>query len=477
MTTLLGVPGFPARRHSETELDTAKTIVDGMPLPNFELAGTPLFVTPATVAAIAKAKGRSTDPTIKVALDAPPLSDDEQRRARAFTKRKAERAEAFAKLKSQQLPDRRTDQVRAPSAPQKWDTFEDLGLAPRPVTKKAQKLVVSTYRLLGFGILTLIVVVLLGYIGTTAFYFLNTTWVTPIALSANDEKVVALQSQLAAQLNEREKLVQDLAESERAINAEQQFQMQFAKAIKKDAAGRRLALERARDLAMSAASTRSKIRATNEEFSQSAASKMETDYNARLIDQNSMIAGKAQLAQISSANLSLAERQAEFDQRADELASQTASLDAILADKTATASLSYDVLKIARDYEASKLAVAREMGNRSRLQSSLARQDKIIEGLQQSAYLRAVSNNATVALVPYDNLKNIEKGTPLYACKLNMLICREVGKVLDILPGEVQVQHPTRENVLRGRMIEMQMSEPGAAQKEVLFAGGAPLML
>src|SRR5262249_27377419 len=55
----------------------------------------------------------------------------------------------------------------APESP--WKNFEDIGLVPRPFTKKAQKLVVSSYRLLGFGILSLIVFVLLAYIATTAF--------------------------------------------------------------------------------------------------------------------------------------------------------------------------------------------------------------------------------------------------------------------------------------------------------------------
>src|SRR5439155_17762771 len=99
------------------------------------------------------------------------------------------------------------------------------GLAPAPMTKKAQKLVVSSYRLLGFGILSLIVVVLLGYIATTAFYFLNHSWITPVAVSANDDKVVALQGQLAVQMNERAKLVGEFDQAERTIAAEQSFQM------------------------------------------------------------------------------------------------------------------------------------------------------------------------------------------------------------------------------------------------------------
>jgi hypothetical protein len=86
-----------------------------------------------------------------------------------------------------------------------------------------------------------------------------------------------------------------------------------------------------------------------------------------------------------------------------------------------------------------------------------------------------MADNATVALVPYANLDNIEKGTPLYACRLEMVLCREVGKVLEILPGEVAVKHPNRDSMLRGRMIEMQMTDAAAAENEVLFAGGRPL--
>jgi len=469
-------------------------VIDGMPL----FDASKLFVTPATVAAIAKAKQRPTQPTIKVDFEAQPLTELERDRLRTHERDRAERADAFAKLRGHiplDKPAQRTSkpiqrisrpfatpapqtaktEVDAPAVPHKWQTFEDLGLAPKPFTKKAQKLVVSSYRLLGFGILSLIVFVLIGYIGTTAFYFFNKSWVTPIAISANDEKVVTLQSQLAGQLNERAKLVGDLAESERMINAEQTFQLQFAKAIKKDLEGRRVALDRVEQLAKTAASTRSEIRNTNDDYSTAAASSMEGDYKAKLIDRNALLAGKYQLAQITSANLSLAERQAQYDQQAQELATQTQSLDAILGDKTASAALSYDVLKIARDYQASKLALARELSNRERLKASLGRQDKILKGITDAPYLKALQDNATVALVPYSNLDNVQAGVPLYSCKVSMVLCHEVGKVLAVLPGEVLVKHPNRDSMLRGRMIEMQLKDGAAAQDEVLFAGHAPL--
>jgi hypothetical protein len=361
----------------------------------------------------------------------------------------------------------------APANP--WKTFEDIGLAPSPLTKNAQKLVVSSYRLLGFAILSVIVLVLVAYIATTAFYFLNHTWVTPVAISASDDKVVALQTQLATQQNARAQLAGELDQAERAIAGEQAFQLQFAKAIKKDLDGRMLALDRAQQLSHDAAATRAQIQQTNESYSRSTVAKMKADYDTGLIDRQAMLAGRFQIAQISSANLSLAERQAEFEDRANELAAETQSLDAILADKTQTAALSYDVLKIQRDYEASKLQLAKDMEDRERLKTSLERIDKIITGVRQSAYLRALDDHATVALVPYANLDQLPKGTTLYGCKLSMIWCHEVGTVLDILPGEVLVKHPHRDTMLRGRMIEMEMTDAVAAQDEVLFAGGKPL--
>ncbi len=438
----------------------ATLVGTGFPSGKHGIDRSQMFVSPATVTAISRA-GKTRYPTEpKVMVQMEPLKKLHTTDVIPLTKKKVPAVQ---------------EAVEAKPGDHKWQAFEDIGLAPKPTTKKLQKLVVSSYRLLGFGILSLIVFVLVGYIGTSAFYYMNRTWITPTILSANDDKVVGLQSQLATQLNERAKLAGELDQAERAIRAEQAFQLQFAKAIKFDAQGRRAALARVQQLAAVAAATRNQIRSTNGTYAAQTAATMEKDYKLGLINRDSMMNGKYQQAQISSANLSLAERQAQFDVQAQELSAQTSSLDALLANKEQSAALSYDVLKIARDYETSKLVLARETGNRERLKDSLKRQDQIINGVTNSAYMRAVADGATVALVPYSNLKNVEAGTSLYACRVSMLVCREVGVVKDVLPGEVTVKEPNRDSVVRGRMISMQMSEPEAAQNEVLFAGGPPL--
>ncbi len=367
--------------------------------------------------------------------------------------------------------------ANAPSG--RWKAFDAIGLSAKPASSKAAKLVVSTYRMIGFAILTLIVVVLLGYIATTTFYFFSRSWISPVAVSASDERVVALKSELAAQLNKRQTIVDELDQAERAIAAEQSFQLEFARAIQHDLDGRNAALGRVRTLARTAAVARAEIRKTNTAYASSSKRRLADELAAGLIDRHDMLAGNLQLAQISSSNLSIAERQAEFEGRAAELASETKALDAILGDKVTSAALSYDVLKIKHDYETSKLELAKEVQSRNSLKASLVRQDQIVDAVKQSAYLRAIADHATVAFVPYANLDGVKHGVALYACRVGMVVCHQVGTVVEVLPGEVTFKHPRRDKMVRGQMVELKLAEgeDSAAEDDVLFVGARPLFL
>ena len=115
---------------------------------------------------------------------------------------------------------------------------------------------------------------------------------------------------------------------------------------------------------------------------------------------------------------------------------------------------------------------------REALQAGLARQDQLIAGLQRSPYLRALTGGATIAFVPYGN-DGATAGTPVFACRLGMVLCREVGRVIGPLPGEATVKHPRRDRMVRGRMVELALDagERAAAAQDVLFLGGKPLGL
>jgi hypothetical protein len=331
--------------------------------------------------------------------------------------------------------------------------------------------------MLGFAILTIIVIVLIGYIVTTAFFYVSNSWVVPMAVSPSDEKIISLQQQVAAQQSSRDRTAAELEQAERAIVVQQEFQSEFEKAIKSDLDGRKAALERMHQLAIAAASTRTAIRHSNNAYANASQRQMAQEWRAGLIDRNQMLAGKFQVAQISSSNLNLAERQAEYETRAADLEAQTRSLEALLANTTQQGALSYDVLKIKQDYEASRLETQKAIETRDMLKLGLEREEKLLKALQQSSYLRALSDHAQVAFVPYGNLTKVEKGESLYACKLGMVICHKVGTVLEVLPGEVQFKHPHKDKMLRGQMVELKLDDNSAAEDDVLFVGGRPLLI
>lgn len=366
--------------------------------------------------------------------------------------------------------------------PDRWAAFEKLGLgaiervkALKP--KEWSKHVVTAYRLLGFAILTIIVVVLIGYITTTAFFYMSNSWIVPTALAPTDEKIVALQAQLAERQNQRDQTAMALDQAERAIVVQLAFQGEFARAIKSDLEGRKAALERMHQLAAAAASTRTQIKRSNNAYMTESQRRMKEEYKAGLIDRNAMLSGKFQMAQITSSNLTLVERQSEYENRAAELEAETRSLEALLANTTVNGAMSYDVLKIKQEYQASRLETQKAIETRDTLKIALARQDKLVASLQQSSYLRAMADGAQVAFVPYGNLKDVKKGNSLYGCKLGMVFCHQVGTVLDVLPGEVVFKHPNRDKQLRGQMLELRLEDGADATDDVLFVGGRPLLL
>ena len=217
----------------------------------------------------------------------------------------------------------------------------------RKMSRPKRKRAPASYRLLAIGAVAVIATALAAYIATTVFYAFSKSWAMPVLVSQSDDKVVALKSGLAAQQQQRDRLVAELDDAARAILAQ------------KDP----------------------------------------------------------------------------------------------------------------------KSAVAQQAGaQRKVLQAAVARQDEIIRGLEQSPYLRAISDRATVALVPYDNLEGVGPGTQVVACRAVMVLCREVGRVHEVLPGEVAFKHPRREKMLRGQMLELRLTDPGTSAEDVLFLGGAPLL-
>jgi len=355
----------------------------------------------------------------------------------------------------------------------RWAAYQDLGIVAPEIHGFTSRVVAGAYKVLGFGILAVIVTVLVSYVGSIAFYTVSSSWIAPAVVSPFDPKIVALRTQLATARNQRDKIVADMHDAERTIARENVFARDFARSITVERSNRWRASGKLRALASNALASRNQIRLANEDFARTSSEKLHLDYDRHLVDQRAMMGGTFQLAQISSELLSLSERQAGLERQASELAQQGRSLDHVLAhDQRA---LSYDVLAIKRGLDASGLELARAIDTKVTLAASLVRQDAIISALESSSYLRALNDGAMVALVPYGNLAQTTPGTRLYACKLAMVWCRDIGSIIQVLPGEVAFKHPKRDTQMRGRLVELRLDDAEAGRNEVLFAARPPL--
>ena len=155
-----------------------------------------------------------------------------------------------------------------PEPAERWAQYEAVGLGPggQPPKSRAAQTMLSGYRFLGFAVLSIIVVVLLGYLATTIFYWCNRSWVMPIVVSPSDERAVALETELATHQTERDVVAAQLDDADRAVAAEQRFEREFEAAIRADLDGRKAALARVRSLATAAAGTRNAVRASTRAF-------------------------------------------------------------------------------------------------------------------------------------------------------------------------------------------------------------------
>jgi hypothetical protein len=102
-------------------------------------------------------------------------------------------------------------------------------------------------------------------------------------------------------------------------------------------------------------------------------------------------------------------------------------------------------------------------------------QRQVLERLNQSPYIKAASQQVTVAFVPYQNLSNVRPGTMLYGCSWGLVGCSSVGKVTRLIEGEMQDVHPHDNSFQRGVMVEVELTDRSAGEETVLFAGKKPL--
>lgn len=129
------------------------------------------------------------------------------------------------------------------------------------------------------------------------------------------------------------------------------------------------------------------------------------------------------------------------------------------------------VLDTARgDYLTSTKALDELARSNDQLQTEIAL-------IESSTYGRATKAPVDVLFVPYTNVGRYVSGTPLYSCRLTIILCWQAGVVGERVPGEVHMVHPFFGKPIRGSFVEVMLTDPEAVNKEIIHAGHSPFYL
>ncbi len=362
------------------------------------------------------------------------------------------------------------------------------------IANKLNSIAVSGYKFLGSVLLGLIMLGLLSFLTVQGFFLVSRGWVSPTVISPTDVQILTLSTQVAAQTSARDHVLAErravenrVADAERIIAAERGFQQRFQVALRSERNARDKMARRLSALRREYSSTREEILQSNRAFAGLTRVRTDALFGARLLEQEDKLTINHHLAQLAQSNLSLAQTAVDMDTRMELLQRELASLTAVqngLGKDTLPDGMTSDVLLLEREYTQSVLEQARAEATLKSLQEDLKalddvarRYETLIASLRASPYLKAIEKNLTVAFVPYENLPNAQQGTPLYSCAAKLFWCREVGVIGKALEGEVSLKHPIRQYMLRGVMVEIQLSDEPAAREDLLHLSRPPMLL
>jgi hypothetical protein len=360
------------------------------------------------------------------------------------------------------------------------------------VVNRVNSIAVNAYKALGTVLLCLILLGFTTYLSLQAFFLVGRSWVAPTVLSPTDPQILQLNAQLAQQTSARDQVLASrrdaqarLADAERTLAAERDFQERFQAALGGERASREQALRRLAVLRREYQQAREEIADSNRAYSGLSRVRTEALYGARLLNQEDHLTNNHQLAQMAQSNLTLAEHGVELETRQQELRREIQGFDAARGGRGGPATkMTTEVLLLEREHTRSILEQARAEALRGALEKDVRaldeaaeRYEKLLASIRASPHLKALEGNLTVAFVPYENLENARAGMPIYACAAKLVWCHQVGVVGAVLEGEVAVKHPIRQHFLRGVMVELQLQDGDSVQEELLHLGRPPLLL
>ncbi len=348
---------------------------------------------------------------------------------------------------------------------------------------RRNRVVVSLYKGVGFAILGVILLGLGSFIFTNVFYMANRSWVTPLVLSSTDPRVLQLNAQLSSEeaardavASQRLQLQSQLDDARRTQASEERFQAAFQKAMDVEAQDRGAQLAELQGLLDDLGRTRSEVVDTSRDYTAISTDSLKREAEAGLIGKGESARGALELSQIEGQTVAIDAKSADVDARVAELRRAVGSLR---GSRTAP---SYEVLRMRREYEQSVLASQKAADDAEAFQNGIAMLDQTlgwyerqITRLKRAPYVMAADKSVTTAFVPYDNTDAAKVGADVYSCLVGPVLCQKVGRVAEVLDGEVIEKHPLHNREIRGVLARLELTDAAAVQHPVLHVRRRPL--
>lgn len=116
-----------------------------------------------------------------------------------------------------------------------------------------------------------------------------------------------------------------------------------------------------------------------------------------------------------------------------------------------------------------KLEAERRTKNAERrhIDEEAGKLDELIAQLNKRPIFRAIDASTNVAFIPYTQIDGVSSGGKVYECVLGVFSCTQVGRVTEVLPGEVIVPDPWG-SPARGVYAVIALDDQHAAQSKTL---------
>jgi hypothetical protein len=356
-------------------------------------------------------------------------------------------------------------------------TFEPVPAATKKGAAKQPlhyRLMLTTYRIFAVTVLYLVLIGVVCYAFVMGFYAVNSTWAAPVILSAQDEKSLDFREKLVTSQQTIEDLRVDTAKLEKGLEEMQAhrasltpLEPELEEAINREQAHDRATGPQLAALDKQKLADNKKTQALMEQLDSTRAD-IQKDLAAGLITRSDATSELAALNQTE-------------DGLTDSRIAEVLLTDEVL-DKTNIGTSSLDVLEKQSELrsEAAQLDVAIQVADKQLNEENrqIERLHDAIQTAKQSPYYLNAAGQQRIyfAFVPYDDQANATPGGPIYDCYLNMIVCRKVGTVGKIFPGEQQATHPIFKTQIRGFLIQMDLDHTESAKSKTVFMGSKPLL-